>query len=209
MCNNCIYVQNSCRYSHGLICKPKHNAKTIFTNANCIFADETYPFGTPYDKSTTPYFDVDGELSSIVASFTPSILSSQSQPSIRYEDSLNTSMGSSKRMSPVHIYQKIDGCYIRCDILDEKIFDAVVQLKDVHMHRSRYEANLIRSRSNQRNDGTVVRKKFCSARTIQLRKEMEKSLQKDASVNDMDEPSAVAMDVEPSTNVQVGIILLF
>lgn len=185
--------------------------KTIYTNIVGIFADETYPFGTPYDKCATPYYgyDVASELSSIVASLPPSLLSSPMEPSIRFEDILNTSTNSSKRLSPVHIYQKIDGCYIRCDILDEKIFDAVVQLKDVHLHRSRYEANLIRARSNQRDDETIVRKKFCSARTMQLRKEMEKLQQNnDANVNDTDVPSAAPINVELSTNVQVGIILL-
>lgn len=33
--------------------------------------------------------------------------------------------------SPPRIYQKIDGCYIPCDILDDKIFSAVLQLTDL------------------------------------------------------------------------------
>lgn len=131
------------------------------------FLDETFPFGTPYDECATPSDDDDGDLADEVASINrPSIqLASPQKPSIRFDDTL---MQLGKRLSPVHIYQKIDGCYIRCDILDEKIFDAVVQLKDVHMYRSRYEANLIRARENQRSKSTYpfIRKKFKSARAL-------------------------------------------
>lgn len=161
-------------------------AKTIYTNLifDLLFPDDTLPFGTPYDEcadSDDDDDDVANELPSIgqplpvapLASFVGQPLpaatsaSPQKQPPIRFEDFL---MQLGKRSSPVHIYQKIDGCYIRCDILDEKIFDAVVQLKDVHMHRSRYEANLIRARANQRSESMInpsgVRKKFRSARAI-------------------------------------------
>lgn len=103
----------------------------------------------------------------IVAQSTP-LLAKPPKPSIRFDD-VSMSLLMSKRSSPVHIYQKIDGCYIRCDILDEKMFDATVQLKDVQRHRSRYEADVLRARAYQRDENAavpVVRRKFRSAHAI-------------------------------------------
>lgn len=133
------------------------------TDFDCIFSDETFPFGTPYDECTAPLYDDDDDMDDeIVAQSTP-LLAKPTKPSIRFDDvSMNLLMG--RRSSPVHIYQKIDGCYIRCDILDEKIFDATVQLKDVQRHRSRYEADVLRARANAAMP--LVRKKFRSAHAI-------------------------------------------
>lgn len=64
------------------------------------------------------------------------ILSPPKKPPGRIYDNL-------RYLSPENIYRKIYGCYIRCDILEDKIFDAVVKLKDIKKHSVRNEANLI------------------------------------------------------------------
>lgn len=133
----------------------------------------------------------------------PSQLSSPPKPSVRFDDNLNTVLPVGKRSSPVHIYQKIDGCYIRCDILDEKIFDAVVQLKDVDRHRSRYEANLIRTRANRPSEDTarpIVRKKFRSAQAVE-RSRLAAANNSSASANDSRSLANESIEIPTSNNV--------
>lgn len=156
--------------------RKKKSTNPIYTNIefDCIFPDETFPFGTPYDECITSHDDDDMADEFLADIFAPSrpISSPPPKSTNRFASTMNTptQMDMDMRTSPIHIYQKIDGCYIRCDILDAKIFDAVVQLKDVHMHRSRYEANLIRARANRQSESTIntlARKKFRSAYAIE------------------------------------------